>query len=177
MEHNMVWRNYLLKLLKKYPHKVGAEVGVSKGITTQFLLQNLPDIATYYCVDPWIEYKEYTSQIGQESFNGCYQEAVERIKEFSDKVKIMKMKSVDAFKLVPKGSLDWVFIDANHAYDYVKTDILVWSDRVKQGGLIAGHDYADEPKVARYGVKLAVDEIFGDRVKLAGGTIWHLERY
>lgn len=53
-----------------------------------------------------------------------------------------------------KETIDMVYIDADHSYDSVKADILAWSDKVKVGGLIAGHDYC-MPDVSR-----AVDEIF-----------------
>lgn len=57
-------------------------------------------------------------------------------------------------------SVDFVFIDANHEYQFVKDDINAWLPKIKPGGIIAGHDYnAEHP-----GVLQAVPEIFGDRV-------------
>lgn len=38
------------------------------------------------------------------------------------------------------GSLDAVFIDADHRYEYVLKDIQTWLPKVKPGGIISGHD-------------------------------------
>lgn len=38
-------------------------------------------------------------------------------------------------------SLDYVYIDGNHAYDYVKLDLETWYPKLKKGGILAGHDY------------------------------------
>jgi cephalosporin hydroxylase len=51
-----------------------------------------------------------------------------------------KMTSIEASKLYQDESLDFVFIDANHSYDAVKEDILAWYPKIKNGGLLGGHD-------------------------------------
>lgn len=68
-------------------------------------------------------------------------------------------------------SFDFIFIDADHSYEAVKKDIEMWYPKVKQGGVIAGHDY-DRP--AWEGVCEAVDEIFPDaEVRYSyGGNCW-----
>jgi len=66
----------------------------------------------------------------------------------------------DSFKLASKfldNTLYFVFIDANHNYEYVKKDILAWFPKVKEGGVLAGHDYSSD----FCGVIEAVGEIFG----------------
>jgi predicted O-methyltransferase YrrM len=63
--------------------------------------------------------------------------------------------SASAFK---DKSIDFVFLDADHVYERIKGDILAWLPKIKDGGLLAGHDYcSDHP-----GVQQAVQEIFGD---------------
>jgi len=56
-------------------------------------------------------------------------------------------------------SLFLAFIDADHAYESVRRDILAWLPKVSRGGYLAGHDYEH----AHPGVMRAVDEIFGKR--------------
>jgi hypothetical protein len=46
------------------------------------------------------------------------------------------------------------FIDASHLYENTKRDIEAWYPKIKDGGILAGHDY-------NRGVKRAVDEFFG----------------
>lgn len=57
------------------------------------------------------------------------------------------------------GSIDFVFIDADHIYEHVRKDVLAWLPKVRPGGIIAGHDYNPPHEVER-----AVNEIFGNRV-------------
>ena len=40
---------------------------------------------------------------------------------------------------------DMVFVDGGHRYDDVAGDIRVWLPKVKLGGIIAFHDYVEEP--------------------------------
>ncbi|HVH71989.1 MAG TPA: class I SAM-dependent methyltransferase [Candidatus Dormibacteraeota bacterium] len=54
-------------------------------------------------------------------------------------------------------SLDFCFIDAAHDYASVSRDIDAWAPKVKPGGILAGHDFADWPG---FGVMRAVCERF-----------------
>ena len=53
----------------------------------------------------------------------------------------IRLPSTEASKLYADNSLDFVFIDANHSYEFVKDDINAWYPKVKKGGILAGHDY------------------------------------
>lgn len=72
----------------------------------------------------------FTTKFGGDSFD--------RIKEFEDK------------------SIDFAFIDANHTYEYVSKDIAALLPKMKDGGIIAGHDF----NAAHPGVVQAVIEAF-----------------
>ena len=68
---------------------------------------------------------------------------------------------------------DMLWIDADHTYVGVKSDILTFAPLVLPGGLICGHDYnVHHPEVMR-----AVDEIYGSRVRSLGlhRSIWWVE--
>jgi len=52
-------------------------------------------------------------------------------------------KSTQGADLFQDNSLDFVYIDANHAYDYVVEDMEKWYPKVKNGGYLIGHDYLD----------------------------------
>jgi MMP 1-O-methyltransferase len=56
--------------------------------------------------------------------------------------------SIDEAEAIEDQSLNAVFIDAHHAYDHVAADIRAWIPKIKQGGIIAGHDI-DTPDVKR----------------------------
>ena len=65
-------------------------------------------------------------------------------------------RSFEASSRFVDNSLSFVFIDACHAYDAVRQDILSWLPKVKPGGVLAGHDFGTYANVAR-----AVGEILG----------------
>lgn len=65
--------------------------------------------------------------------------------------------SLRAASLFPRGSVDFVFIDAAHDYTNVKADLLAWWPKIRPGGVLAGHDYSEPwPEVVR-----AVNDFFG----------------
>jgi len=51
------------------------------------------------------------------------------------------MKSDEAAVRVVDGSLDFVYLDANHDSPYVDQDLGLWAPKVRAGGVLAGHDY------------------------------------
>ncbi|HTU90884.1 MAG TPA: class I SAM-dependent methyltransferase [Gemmataceae bacterium] len=69
----------------------------------------------------------------------------------------LKMPSEQAASLFEDGSLDFVFLDADHGYEAVRRDLEAWFPKVKRRGVLGGHDYLhpDFP-----GVRRAADEFF-----------------
>jgi len=96
-----------------------------------------------------------------------------RLRRFQDRVQIVRATSAAASELFADESLDFVYIDANHAYLHVLEDLRLWTPKVRSGGLVAGHDYFDaipdekfDPipttkappeSLTSYGVKSALD--------------------
>lgn len=65
---------------------------------------------------------------------------------------------------------DMLWIDAEHTYEAVRSDIETYGPLVRRGGLICGHDY----NVHHAGVMRAVDEAYGARVRTVAPqqSIW-----
>ena len=63
----------------------------------------------------------------------------------------------------------------NHSYEGVKKDIKLWKNKVKKGGVLAGHDYDPAGKTWAQ-VKKAVDESFGSEVMPVIGGCWMVQR-
>lgn len=82
----------------------------------------------------------------------------------------MCLPSLDAARYFEDGSVFAVYIDAQHAYEPVKSDIAAWRPKVQAGGIFAGHDYGwGGPGL----VQRAVDEAFPKiRLTGAGNTTW-----
>ncbi len=87
----------------------------------------------------------------------AYEQFLKNLWNVLDVVIPIRLPSVHAARLYRDNSLDFVYIDADHRYEFVKQDILAWRPKIKKGGVIAGHDYTqDHP-----GVIKSVNEIFG----------------
>ena len=171
----------LIRLLKDRPHAYGAEIGVNHGETQLHLLRHLPGIVRLFAVDPWTNYPGYRKSLAaakwrkQKTFEAALARYEKRLDEYGvrNKVCIMRCQSRDAAAFVEDGLLDWVFIDANHAYEYVREDIALWTPKVKPGGIVAGHDYMDRKE---WGVIRAVHEAFPAGIRTEKHYVWWTER-
>ena len=170
MQNKRHW-HVMINLLRSRPHAIGAEIGVFRGVFAEKLLRNLSGITKYYCVDPWEHYEDHLQILVPASMQvrvppqRALQICKKYIRPYREKVVIIRKMSQDALIDVPDESLDWVFIDANHAYVYAKEDIIGWSKKVKIGGIISGHDYHDNKRGRRpvpFGVGKAVKELVPD---------------
>lgn len=113
-----------------------AEIGVECGSHFAELI-HCADIEKAYAIDIWDNY----TQEGQDiSFQKDYQTIVDRYKDDS-RIQIIRKPSLEAVKDIEDMSLDMVYIDANHQYDFIRQDISAWIHKVKDGGILAGHDY------------------------------------
>lgn len=158
--------NYLIKLLKNIPHAVGCEVGVHTGNTAALVLASLPGIEIYHAVDPWASYETYDGTNYKKPSNKMYRKWEDAKRAFIarttsfNKTIIHHMTSVEAVKRFKDSSLDWIFIDANHEYEYIKENLELWAPKVKKGGLVSGHDYGSKKY---FGIKKAVDEFVPEK--------------
>jgi hypothetical protein len=121
--------------------KKGAEIGVSKGRYSKWLFSIIKKLKLF-CVDPWAVYDGYVElhdPKGQPLYDGYFEETKKRL-EGKNAVFIRKF-SMDAVNDFRDNSLDFVFIDGNHTFEYVIDDIAAWSKKVRKGGIISGHDY------------------------------------
>ena len=73
--------------------------------------------------------------------NRAYNEFLKNTETVRSTINPIRLPSTEASNLYADNSLDFVFIDANHSYEFVKDDIKHWYPKVKKGGILAGHDY------------------------------------
>jgi len=107
----------------------------------------------FHTIDTWEGSKE--NQDDYYVKNGSlYEKFITNIKPVQNYIKVIKSDSVKASFSYEDNSIDFLFIDGSHEYEDVKKDLVAWFPKIKQGGLIAGHDYTDDWK----SVKNAVDE-------------------
>lgn len=131
-------RNDLAVLFYELGYRSGAEIGVEEGRYSEVLCKANPRL-TLYCVDPWVVYPGYRSYFDQKKVDEYYSSAVQRLAGTG--CIFIKAFSMEAVKRFGDRSIDFVFIDANHSFISVVEDIYYWSQKVRSGGIIAGHDY------------------------------------
>ena len=113
-----------------------AEIGVFTGVNSKEMMKYL-NVAELYLIDPYENYEN--THMGKINFSEAETIAKRRMKKFGKKVKFIKESSSDAVNRIPN-DMDYIYIDGNHNYEYVKDDIMNYWDKVRPGGLLAGHD-------------------------------------
>ena len=118
----------LAKLLETIlpPNYTGIEIGVDRAETTICLLNNCPNLAYLYAVDPWTN-------------RDSRFEEVQTMLISYDKCCLYRAKSEDIVEELPM--LDFVFIDGDHSYAGVKIDLEKYVPKIKSGGILSGHDW------------------------------------
>lgn len=114
-----------------------------------------------------------------------------RFERFPGRFTIVQGESKHVAGLLRDGICDAVFIDAAHDYRSVLGDIKAWWPKIKDGGVMIGHDYDCKPTWLNVddgkqndvnghhpGVVRAVVESFGESVVLAGGEscVWYVNK-
>lgn len=158
-------RQFLLDLLPT--GSVGAEIGVHQGDFSAVLLAHVKP-SELHLVDPWQHEESETykdawyggkASAGQVEMDERYQQTCDRFAEAMDdgQVRVHRGFSDVVLAGFADGYFDWIYIDGNHLYDFVKQDLHLAFQKTRPGGLITGDDYT-EGGWWEGGVKRAVDE-------------------
>lgn len=149
-------REALARLFRERGYVVGAEIGVDKGLYSEVLCRENPGVKLF-CIDPWKVYRKYADIKDPHDMEKRFFFAQRRLQPYN--CIFMRQSSMAAVKSFAPESLDFVYIDANHAYEYVLQDCNEWSRVVRVGGIVSGHDYTTRRhKNVGYDVKRAVEE-------------------
>jgi hypothetical protein len=115
----------------------GAEIGTERGLFAKRICVSNPGVKLY-CIDPWLAYKGYRDYVSQSKLDDFYETARERLAPYD--CELVRKFSVDASRDFEDGSLDFIYIDANHNLLSVIQDLHYWTPKVRSGGIVAGHD-------------------------------------
>jgi hypothetical protein len=123
------------------------EVGCWKGKSAAAMaveILNSDKEIKFDCIDPWYDQKQ-NGEYFETLYTDLYETFLKNIEPVKDYINPLRMTSMEAVDLYKDQSLDFVFIDANHEYEYVYEDIKKWLPKVKYGGVLAGHDISYPP--------------------------------
>jgi hypothetical protein len=120
---------------------VGCELGVCKGFTLRYFLDLAPEISKVYAIDSWTPYMDWWGPVTQQMVDNWREYAMTLLNPYMDKISILEMDSISAASHIPDQSLDYIFIDGDHSYQSVIRDLDNYWNKVKTGGIFAGHDW------------------------------------
>jgi len=133
MQHQVVIAYMLAKRLHQDNYELRdvhgplrmAELGVAEAPTSRYLLELFPQLEMVL-VDP-------------HSYPGL----VNVVNSFKPRVQFIRKTAHAAAADVPDNSIDLVFIDARHTFENVSEDIRDWAPKLKDNGILGGHDLYD----------------------------------
>lgn len=119
------------------------EVGVHLGENSKNVIQML-NVENAFLIDM---YEEYETDFGGHSVlvfqhiqDNNLKNAREKLDPFKDRITWILKYSDKAIEDLPD-DIDFIYIDANHEYEYVKGDIDRYWEKVGENGILGGHDF------------------------------------
>ena len=163
-ENIPIWANKRTDILDMLPRGgTYAELGVRGGMMSLEILKRCkPEML--HLIDCWEEQTEGDYTLDSDNVPQSRQDEIFEIvkKRFQKAVDagrcaIHRMYTTDAINLFEDDYFDWIYIDADHSYKSVITDLRLYAPKVKADGYILGHDYVPRPGM-KYGVIEAVED-------------------
>jgi hypothetical protein len=129
-----------------------AEIGVARGdFSSEILSKTSPE--SLHLIDVWDSERYH---------QGLYETVQSRFEEEigEETVEIHRGLSTEMADRFPDVYFDWVYIDTDHSYETTLSELKTYDPKIKDNGIIAGHDYSmgNWKSAYRYGVIEAVHE-------------------
>lgn len=144
-------RDHRQQLLERMPRAGAcAEIGVWKGDFSQRIL-DVTAPSRLLLIDPWEFQGEFPNRMfggkvakSQADMDAIHDAVADR---FADRPEVVLRRgySSDILTGLEDESLDWIYIDGNHYYDFVLEDLRMSWQKVRAGGFVAGDDYTWQP--------------------------------
>ncbi len=158
-------RKDIFKILPK--NSIFAELGVFRGDFSKQILNYSSPKEVHFVDVWWTEFGEYYPDWGAYTNYGklktrdAYNDTIKKIDSYTNSF-IYVGNDVEYLKTFSDRYFDWVYIDSSHTYDHTKDELKVLKTKIKENGIICGHDWYNDENHTHYGVKKAVIE-FCDR--------------
>jgi predicted O-methyltransferase YrrM len=137
---------------------VVVEIGAWLGKSSHYLVDRHSEKCDIFIVDTWQgsdDEMETNHKLADE--RDIFVDFMKNMKIHYGKFTPIRALSTDAANIFEDHSVDFIFIDGDHSYHGVKSDIKAWLPKLAIQGIIAGHDYSGSFP----GVVVAVNEKFG----------------
>jgi len=144
-----------------------AEVGCWLGASAHYLATELKlrgKTNPLFCIDTWFGGSSLGTALADAGGpDKLYQKFLQNMSDLPGRIFPIRMTSVQAASLFPDGYFAAVFLDAGHLDAEVTADLQAWYPKVREGGLLFGHDYVVQHPDSRFGVVAAVDRFFAKK--------------
>lgn len=113
------------------------------------ILESMNKKYKIFCIDPWKDYlKEEKSLWTHKTMrnalkkNRIYELFLHNIisSGYSQNISILRGTTFEISSVLKENSFDAIFIDGNHSYEFVKTDLEITAKLLKDKGLLCGDD-------------------------------------
>lgn len=158
---SIINRETLVKELVK-PGLVGAEVGVYRGGFSRTIFDTCKP-SKLFLIDAWESYKAYEKDSLCHTNQDDNMQATKH--NFSSEIRSGKAEVIKGYSsMVAKewnAPLDFLYLDANHSFEFVLEDLIAWSKHINPGGVLMCHDFTETSAGAiamNFGVVRAVNE-------------------
>lgn len=159
-------RSDLLELMPK--NSICVEIGVWKGALSKKVLK-IVQPKEFHLIDPWLfqpEFKErwYGGALAedQKDMDKIYSYVLNKFKKYKNII-IHRDYSEKISEKFQNNYFDWIYLDGNHHYEFVKKDIELYLPKLKKGGYLIGDDYL-WGKQYSYPVKKALNEFLDKKL-------------
>lgn len=136
-------RAYFSRLFKYGGFKSGIEVGVADGRFSEHYLKDLKNISgiQWTMVEPYPN-KHLKLRYEPETSNGSWKSEglLEGVQHTFHQMLSLDKALHDQLR---DESYDFIYLDGDHSYKGVKNELPLFWNKVKKGGILAGHDYCN----------------------------------
>jgi len=134
--------NFLMDHFISGSDLVGVEIGTQYGYNAYNILSNMSNVSKLFLIDPYESYSDYgESWASSDGVDCALVKAKKCLSKFDDRIVFVKKFSDVAVSVIPD-DVDFVYVDGNHDYDFVRRDLMLYYPKIKSGGVLCGHDFA-----------------------------------
>lgn len=140
----------LVKILRAEKLRSAAEIGVQQGVYAYHILSNWPECNEYHLIDIWKGQVNYvdSANVPDDQQQQYYLTTRKKLKKWENIIHYHRNFSTFAVHEIKDNSLDFIYIDARHDFTGVSEDMELYWNKLKNGGIFAGHDYLDAHEVS-----------------------------
>jgi len=136
------------------------EIGVYEGSYASKINEAFPN-SSLHLLDTWdTNDTDFYYSARPKAVESAFEVANSRFKNNKNITFIVENSNV-AHKKYDKNFFDWIYIDADHSYEAVLSDLNNWYPKLKSNGIMSGHDWNPNPDIEEFdmfGVEKALDE-------------------